>query len=109
MFFELENLIPGCCKNFETNDNFNRILVIIQVGTVIKVVFVILSWALLYGVTIWTYLNPKESLLWGRRGIYKEEPEITERAIQNTKKKALITIIIFPIMSILFFLSIYIL
>jgi len=60
-------------------------------------------------VTIWTYVNPKESLLWGRRGIYKEEPEITERAIQNTKKKALITIIILPIMALLFFLFTYIL
>lgn len=72
-------------------------------------VLIILSWALLYGVTIWTYVNPKESLLWGRRGIYKEEPEITERAIQNTKKKALITIIILPIMALLFFLFTYIL
>lgn len=72
-------------------------------------IVVILSWALLYGVTIWTYVNPKESLLWGRRGIYKEEPEITERAIQNTKKKALITIIILPIIALLFFLSIKIL
>ncbi|MEK5184970.1 hypothetical protein [Solibacillus sp. FSL W7-1324] len=68
-----------------------------------------MSWALLYGVTIWTYLNPKESLLWGRRGLYKEEPEITERAIQNTKKKALITIIILPIIALLFILSIKIL
>lgn len=72
-------------------------------------VLIILSWPLLYGVTIWTYVNPKESLLWGRRGIYKEEPEITERAIQNTKKKALITIIILPIMALLFFLFTYIL
>lgn len=72
-------------------------------------IVVILSWALLYGVTIWTYVNPKESLLWGRRGLYEEEPEITERAIQNTKKKALITIIILPFIALLFFLSIKIL
>lgn len=72
-------------------------------------ILVILSWALLYGVTIWTYINPKESLLWGRRGLYKEEPEITEHAIENTKKKALITIIILPIIALLFFLSIKIL
>ena len=53
-----------------------------------------------YGVTIWTYLYPKESLLLGRRGIYKEEPEITESAIKNTKMKAIITIIVYPIDSV---------
>ena len=64
--------------------------------------FIILIWVSMYGLVIWTYLKPKESLLWGRRGIYKEEPEITERAIKNTKDKALIVIIIYPIISIIF-------
>ncbi len=62
---------------------------------------------ILYGIIIWTYFNPKESLLWGRRGIYKEEPEITESAISNTKTKALITIIVYPIIFILIFVLRY--
>ena len=56
---------------------------------------------IVYGVIIWTYFKPKESLLWGRRGIYKEEPEITESAIRDTKMKALITIIVYPIIFII--------
>ena len=40
------------------------------------------------------YLNPEKSLLWGTRGLYKEEPQLTERAIRNTKAKALISMIV---------------
>ena len=60
-----------------------------------------------YVITIWTYFKPKESLLWGKRGIYKEEPEITESAINNTKVKALITIIVYPIIMIIIFVYSY--
>ena len=60
-----------------------------------------------YGIIIWTYFNPKESLLWGRRGIYKEEPEINESAINNIKAKALFTIILFPIIFIIIFVFSY--
>ena len=60
-----------------------------------------------YGLIIWTYFKPKESLLWGRRGLYKEEPEITESAISKTKAKALVTIIIYPIIFIIIFVYSY--
>ncbi|WP_336045793.1 hypothetical protein [Solibacillus ferritrahens] len=59
-----------------------------------------------YGVFIWMYFKPKESLLVGSRGIYKEEPEITESAIKNTKMKALIAIIFYPILYIIIFVCI---
>lgn len=36
----------------------------------------------IYGVLIWSYFDPEESLLWGKRWIYKEEPEISEGAIR---------------------------
>ena len=49
---------------------------------------------ILYGILFWTYFYPEESLLWGKRGMYKEEPQLTERAIRNTKLKALISIIV---------------
>ena len=60
-----------------------------------------------YGNIIWIYFNPKESLLWGRRRIYKEEPEITENAIRNIKMKALITIFVYPIIFIVIFVYSY--
>ena len=40
---------------------------------------------IIYGVLIWTYFYPEESLLWGKRGIFKEEPQLTESVIRNTK------------------------
>lgn len=63
----------------------------------------IVLFLIIYGIIIWTYFKPKKSLLWGRRGIYKEEPEITESAIKNIKAKALITIIVYPIILIIIF------
>ena len=90
--------------NFETSKKFNRILVTKYFGVVLEVVgALIVSLIIPYGIIIWTYFKPKESLLWGRRGIYKEEPEITESAISKTKAKALITIIVYPIIVIIIF------
>ncbi|BAK16747.1 selenocysteine lyase [Solibacillus silvestris StLB046] len=68
---------------------------------------IIITLLIPYGIIIWIYLNPKESLLMGRRGIYKEEPEITESAIRNMKAKALITIIVYPIVNIIFFVYMF--
>lgn len=51
----------------------------------------------LYGVLIWTYLCPEDSLLWGKRWMYKEEPELTEGAIRYTKVVSMISIVIMTI------------
>lgn len=51
----------------------------------------------LYGVLIWTYFCPEDSLLWGKRWMYKEEPELTEGAIRYTKVVSLISIVIMTI------------
>lgn len=51
----------------------------------------------LFGVLIWTYYCPEESLLWGKRWMYKEEPELTEGAIRYTKKASLIAIVVLTI------------
>ncbi|MEK4508362.1 hypothetical protein [Paenibacillus sp. FSL K6-2524] len=51
----------------------------------------------LFGVLIWTYFCPEESLLWGKRWMYKEEPELTEGAIRYTKIASLIAIVVLTI------------
>lgn len=51
----------------------------------------------LYGVLIWTYFCPEDSMLWGKRWMYKEEPELTEGAIRYTKVVSLISIVIMTI------------
>ncbi|RUT38616.1 hypothetical protein EJP82_26985 [Paenibacillus anaericanus] len=51
----------------------------------------------LLGVLIWTYFCPEESLLWGKRWMYKEEPELSEGAIRYTKIASLIAIVVLTI------------
>lgn len=67
-----------------------------------KIVGVFLSIIIIYGVLIWTYFYPEESLLWGKRGMFKEEPQLTESVIRNTKLKALISIIVITLIIIIF-------
>lgn len=57
----------------------------------------------LIGILIWSYRNPKKSILWGRRWAYKEEPKITEGAISYVKFTSMIGIgvLIFMIIIIL--------
>lgn len=51
----------------------------------------------LYGLFIWTYFCPEDSLLWGKRWMYKEEPELTEGAIRYTKVVSMISIVVMTI------------
>lgn len=52
----------------------------------------------LYAVLIWTYLEPRESLLWGKRWMYKEEPELSEGAIRYTKVASAISVVFLTIL-----------
>ena len=47
----------------------------------------------IYAVLIWTYFKPRESLLWGKRWMYKEEPELSEAAIRYAKVASAISIV----------------
>lgn len=47
----------------------------------------------LYGVLIWSYFYPEESLLVGKGWMYKEEPEISDGAIRYIKIASLTSII----------------
>jgi len=57
-----------------------------------KILMFILSIPL-YAVLIWTYFEPKESLLWGKKWMYKEEPELSEAAIRYVKVASAISIV----------------
>ena len=54
----------------------------------------------LYGVLIWTYFYPEESMLFGQRWMYKEEPEFSEIAIAYTKFASMVAIFLFTIILI---------
>lgn len=47
-----------------------------------------------YGLLIWSYIEPEESYLWGRRWMYEEEPELSEEAIWLQKKVSMIALIV---------------
>ncbi len=47
-----------------------------------------------YGLLIWSYIEPEESYLWGRRWMYEEEPELSEEAIWLQKKVSIIALIV---------------
>ncbi|MFJ7666993.1 hypothetical protein ACIQXI_07780 [Lysinibacillus sp. NPDC097195] len=66
---------------------------------------IILPILIVYGVLFWTYFNPEKSLLLGRRGMYKEEPQLTESVIRKTKAKALISIIVITLIIIIFIIT----
>jgi uncharacterized BrkB/YihY/UPF0761 family membrane protein len=59
----------------------------------------------LYGVLLWIYFCPEESALWGRRWMYKEEPEVTEGAIRYAKIASVISMVVLTLILILFFLT----
>ncbi|WP_205668550.1 hypothetical protein [Ammoniphilus sp. CFH 90114] len=51
-----------------------------------------------YGVLIWSYFYPEESMLFGKRWMYKEEPELSEDSIRYTKFVSIIAIFIVTIL-----------
>ncbi|MGE7835612.1 hypothetical protein [Viridibacillus arvi] len=59
----------------------------------------------LYGLLIWSYFEPEESILWGKRWMYKEEPELSSGVIRYTKIASLVTMIF---MTVMFFVLILI-
>jgi hypothetical protein len=54
-----------------------------------------------YGLLIWSYINPEESHLLGRRWMYNEDPELNEAAISLHKKISLIALILITLMLLL--------
>jgi hypothetical protein len=63
----------------------------------------------IYGVLTWTYFYPEESILFGKRWMYKEEPEISITAIRYTKFATMTAMIGLPIVIVSLILEIYIL
>ncbi|MNP15711.1 hypothetical protein D3C76_1080800 [compost metagenome] len=54
----------------------------------------------LLGVLVWSFFDPRESLLWGKRWMFKEEPEPSEGAIRYIKVASAISIVLLLILFI---------
>jgi len=72
-----------------------------KVGDILGFIFIIP----LYGVLIWSFFYPKESLLWGKRWMYQEDPETSAGAIRYIKVASLITLIGMTLAFIIFILT----
>jgi uncharacterized membrane protein YphA (DoxX/SURF4 family) len=59
-----------------------------------EIYIVFMFFLLIFGTLFWSYHYPEDSLLWGKRWMYKEEPELTDEAIRYTKKKSLIGMVV---------------
>lgn len=65
----------------------------ITLGGADLLIFIILLIPI-YVALIYSYQYPEESILFGRRWMFKEEPELTEEAILLNKKISLIAIVV---------------
>ncbi|MFS0673533.1 hypothetical protein [Ornithinibacillus sp. 179-J 7C1 HS] len=63
----------------------------------------------LYATLIWTYIEPEESLLFGKRWMYKEDPVPSTKAIRYTKFSSMTVMIGLPIVIISFLVDVTIL
>lgn len=63
----------------------------------------------IYGLLIWTYHYPEESILFGIRWMYKEEPEISSKAIRYTRFIAITSMVTIPFAVVSIILEIYVL
>lgn len=54
---------------------------------------------------IWQYRNPKEAILLGRRWLYKNEPEVSEAAVQYVKYASIFGILFIIMMFLIFILE----
>ncbi|MCA1035665.1 hypothetical protein [Bacillus infantis] len=59
-----------------------------------------------YALLLWTYFNAEESMLWGKRWMYSEEPEVSEAAIRYTKFASVFMMIALPVFILLMTLDI---
>ena len=56
----------------------------------------------LYALLIWTYFYPEDSMLFGQRWMYKEEPEFSDDAIRYTKFGARVGMLLITMVFILY-------
>lgn len=63
----------------------------------------------IYFLLIWTWCEPEDSILLGRRWMYKEEPEISKKAIRDAKFVTMTIMIGLPFVLLSIFLDIAVL
>jgi hypothetical protein len=76
---------------------------------VTTIFFTIIIMIPIYGSLIWAYFCPEETLLFGNRWMYKEEPEISNTYIRYIKFASMTAMIGLPIIILSLILEIFVL
>lgn len=58
----------------------------------------------LYLILIWQVFDTEEAILWGKRWMYKEQPEISDEAIKYTKIMSIIGIVVLTFIFVVSFI-----
>lgn len=66
------------------------------------IIFMLIVLIPIYGLLLWTYFDPRGSFLWGKRWMYKEEPELSEEGIRYAKVASAISIVILTTIFLVF-------
>lgn len=55
-------------------------------------------------ILIWQIYNPEDAMLWGKRWMYKEQPEVSDEAIKYTKIMSIIALIVLGFIFVVLFI-----
>ncbi|GEN84872.1 hypothetical protein SLU01_31840 [Sporosarcina luteola] len=55
-------------------------------------------------ILIWQIYNPEDAVLWGKRWMYKEQPEVSDEAIKYTKIMSIIALIVLGFIFVVLFI-----
>lgn len=72
----------------------------------LQFIFALILFSPIYILFFLQYHYPEDAILWGKRWMYKEEPEISDEAIKTTKISAIIGIIVMTLMFLIWFIKV---
>ncbi|WP_339253372.1 hypothetical protein NSQ43_04475 [Sporosarcina sp. FSL W8-0480] len=59
----------------------------------------------LFLILIWQVFNPEDAMLWGKRWMYKEQPEVSDEAIKYTKIVSILGIVVLTLIFVVSFIK----
>ncbi|MDN4606388.1 hypothetical protein [Sporosarcina highlanderae] len=59
----------------------------------------------LYLILIWQVFNPEDAVLWGKRWMYKDQPEVSDEAIKYVKIMSIVAIFVLTFIFVVFLIK----
>lgn len=70
-----------------------------------ELIFYFIIFIPVYLILIWQVYNPEDAVLWGKRWMYKEQPEVSEEAIKYVKVMSIIALVVLTLIFVIFFIK----